>query len=431
MTYNEALSYINSRRKFQKSSSHERIRALLSLLGNPQNGIDFIHVVGTNGKGTVCTCLSDILTSCGYKTGLFTSPYIVKFEERIRVNGEFISEDELCSITNEVKQKIEMIEKDGLFPTVFETILAIAMVHYKKQNCRIVVLEAGIGGGKDSTNVIENSLISVFTSISLDHTDVLGDTVEKIAEEKSGIIKKNGTVVCYGVSDNEIYPSQNAKALDVIKRKCTEMNASLTVPCAEKVRILKRNAYSTVFSYNTREFETKLWGKHQIGNLVVCVAVCDKLRENGYDIPENTLKQSIFNLQMPARTERIHTDPLVVIDGGHNEGAAKMLKESFEIYLKGKKITLVCSFMKDKDYVTALKIIAPMSDKIIFTVSDFVRGESTKELRNAASEYCKEIYECENGVSAIKKALTVTDKNDAIVVCGSFYLASEIRKFFM
>ena len=430
MTYTEALTYINSRRKFQKSSSHERIRALLEELGNPHKDMDFVHVVGTNGKGTVCTCLSEILKSAGYKTGLFTSPYIVKFEERIRVDGEFIPENELCRITELVKQKTEIIEKQGLYPTVFETTLAVALVYYKQVGCDIVVLEAGIGGKKDSTNVIDLPLVSVFTSISLDHTDVLGDTTELIAKEKSGIIKKGTRAVCYPLSDGELFPSQDEKALSVIKEVCGKTDVPLTLPDSEKVKILKRDALSTVFSFDGEEYEITLWGKHQVGNLLTAICAAKKLNEQGYTVTEKHIKNGIYNLKMPARTEVLSTSPLIVIDGGHNENAMQSLKESIGVYLKDKKITLVCAFMKDKDYESSLKIISPLCSNIIFTQTDMLRGETADRLKECISDFEGGIFTCDSAKAALDKALKITDDNGAILVCGSFYLASEIRNFY-
>ena len=432
MTHNEALDFINSRRKFQKSSSHERIKALLHELGNPQNKMDFVHVVGTNGKGTVSTCLSEILVCSGYTVGLFTSPYIVKFEERIRVNGEYISENELCKITAEVKDKIFMLEQKGLYPTVFETILAIAMVHYQRKGCRIVVLEAGIGGQKDSTNVIEKALVSVFTSISLDHTDVLGDTVEKIAQEKSGIIKKDTVAVSYPTSaDGDIFAGQNEKALSVIKEKCLQTQSELICPDAHDVKIIKRDAESTIFYFDGSEYETNLWGKHQVGNLITAICTAGQLKKHGYSISDKQIQSGITNLKMPGRTETVHKNPLVILDGGHNENAINSLKDSIEIYLQGKRITLVSAFMKDKDYRTSLKIIAPFCHKIILTQTDPLRGETTENLKRSIQNFKGDIFECETGKDAINKALEVTSDCDAVIVCGSFYLASEIRKFFL
>ena len=188
MTYTEAIEYIMSRRKFQKSSGHERIERLLYLLGDPHKRLRFVHIVGTNGKGSVSTALSCITKESGLKTGLFTSPYIICFNERIKVNGEFIPDSEIAEITALIKEKTDLMENEGLFPTVFEVTTALAMVYFAKENCDIVILEAGIGGGKDSTNVITDKLLSVIMSVSLDHTEMLGETVEAITKEKCGII---------------------------------------------------------------------------------------------------------------------------------------------------------------------------------------------------------------------------------------------------
>lgn len=432
MNYNEALDFINSRRKFQKSSSHERIRELLKVLSDPQKSTEFIHVVGTNGKGTVSTCLSEILIKSGYTVGLFTSPYIIKFEERIRVNGEYISQEELCSITSVVKEKILLLEEKGLYPTVFETTLAIALVYYKMKSCDMVVLEAGIGGKNDSTNVIDTPVVSVFTSISLDHTEMLGDTVKKIATEKSGIIKKGTVAVSYPTDENNLlFPGQSKEALDVINEKCKQTDVNLICPDASDISILKRDALSTVFTFKDEQYTTKLWGRHQVGNLVTAICAVQVLIEKGYTITNENVKQGILSLTMPGRTETVSTDPLVIIDGGHNENAMSGLRQSIETYLGGRKMTLVTAFMKDKDYSRSLGIICPVCDRIVFTQTDFLRGETPGNLRKSLKDFSGDVYECDNAEKALNKALKITDKKDAVVVCGSFYLASEIRKIFL
>lgn len=432
MNYNDALDFINSRRKFQKSSSHERIIELLRVLSDPQKSTKFIHVVGTNGKGTVSTCLSEILIKSGYTVGLFTSPYIIKFEERIRVNGEYISQEELCSITALVKEKILLLEEKGLYPTVFETTLAIALVYYKMKNCDIVVLEAGIGGKNDSTNVIDAPLVSVFTSISLDHTEMLGDTVRKIASEKSGIIKKGTVAVSYPTDEKElIFPGQNKDALHVINEKCKQTDVKLICPDVCDIKVVRRDTVSTVFTFKGEQYSTSLWGRHQVGNLVTAICAAQVLCEKGYRITNENIKDGIASLTMPGRTETVNTDPLVIIDGGHNENAMSSLKQSIEAYLEGRKIILITAFMKDKDYRRSLEIISPVCDSIVFTQTDFLRGETPENLRKSLQDFIGDVYECDSGEAALKKALEITGRKDAVIVCGSFYLASEIRKFFL
>ena len=255
---------------------------------------------------------------------------------------------------------------------------------------------------------------------------------EKIAEEKSGIIKKGTVAVSYPTSNNpDIFTGQNENALSVIKEKCRQTATELICPDANDVKLIKRDADSTVFSFEGNEYKTDLWGKHQVGNLItaICAATC--LNNCGYTVNTEQIQKGISKLKMPGRTETVHKNPLVILDGGHNENAINSLKDSIETYLKGKRITLVSAFMKDKDYRTSLKTIAPFCHKIILTQTDPLRGETTENLKKSIQNFSGDIYECETGEKAIKKAMEITSPYDAIIVCGSFYLASEIRKFFL
>lgn len=431
MTYNEAIDYIMSRRKFQKSSSHERIGRLLQLLGNPEKKLKFVHIVGTNGKGSVSTALSYILKNAGYKVGLFTSPYIVEFGERIQVNNEYISHEDIASLTSLIKEKTDYMESEELYPTVFEVTTALSFLYFAKENCHIVFLEAGIGGEHDSTNIIPPPLACVFTSISLDHTEMLGDTVEKIAKEKSGIIKKGSAVVSYPNKGESFgYIPQSHEAIKVIQNKCEEIGCELFLPDTSKLTLTENSIYGSQFIYDGIKIKTSLCGCHQIANMITAITVARCLKNKGFNIKEEHISSGIASFKIPGRMETVAHSPLIILDGGHNVGCMKALRSLIETYLKNKEVTLLTSFMKDKDYETSLKIIAPLCKSIVLTQTDSLRGEVPENLRNKISEFGGEIVCEKDSLAAYQKALELTEDSGVLIVAGSFYLVSQIRNTF-
>ena len=428
MTYNQAIDYIMSRRKFQKSNGHERIERLLELLGNPHKNLKYIHVVGTNGKGSVSTAMSYILKNAGYKTGLFTSPYIVEFGERIQVNNTYISHENIADITALIKEKTDLMESEDLYPTVFEVTTALAFLYFAKEACDIVILEAGIGGEHDSTNVIPSPLECVFMSISLDHTEMLGDTITKITTEKSGIIKKDSAVISYPESGKNFgFIPQSKEAVDIIRSKCAGTGCQLTLPDTDMLQIIRSDILGSEFIYDNLKITTRLCGAHQIANMITATEAMKKLRDFNFTVSDENIIQGIYDFKIPGRMEILSKEPLIILDGGHNEGCLKALSAMVETYLSGKKITLLMSFMKDKDYSSALSIIAPLAENIIFTLIDPIRGENPETLAETAKVYCKNIFCCQDPAEAYSKALSLTNDTSALIVTGSFYLVSEIR----
>lgn len=428
MTYSEAIDYIMSRRKFQKSSGKERIERLLELLGEPHKKLKYIHVVGTNGKGSISTAMSYILKNAGYKTGLFTSPYIVEFGERIQLNNNYISHEDIASLTALIKEKTDLMENEMLYPTVFEVTTALAFLYFAKESADIVILEAGIGGEHDSTNVIPSPLECIFTSISLDHTEMLGDTVEKIAKEKSGIIKKNSAVISYPDKGTELgFIPQADEAINVIKNKCVSLGCELILPDTNQLQILNNDIFGSEFIFESLRITTHLCGAHQIANMITAITSILKLRDFGFDISNENIVKGIYDFNIPGRMEIISRNPLIILDGGHNQGCLRALRAMVENYLQDTKTTLLMSFMKDKDYTSALSTIAPLSENIVFTITDPIRGENPEILAELAKKYCKNIYYETDSAKAYKKALALTDNNSALIVTGSFYLVSNIR----
>ena len=429
MTYDEALEFIYSRRKFQKSSGHERIRRLLELCDNPHKRLRFVHVVGTNGKGSVCTAIASVLQQAGYITGLFTSPFVVEFGERIRVNGEYIPKSAVASITKHLKEKILLVEKEGLFPTVFEVITAMAMIYFDEMNCDAVVLEAGIGGGKDSTSVIDAPVLAVITSVSLDHTDVLGDTVEEITREKCGIIKGSCPVVSYPFESGDFaFTSQNKDAAEVIESTCRERGNRLVVPDMSKAKLIKSDLEGNELYYDGLHLKTGMCGFFQSANLLTAAEACRALYEEGYLITDRDIEKGISEFFIPGRLECISTEPTVILDAGHNEGAMRELSKVLEGCKNGRRVVALCAFMKDKNHSKALELLAPQCDEMIFTNVDPVRGESPEELCREAERFCKFCTAEADSEKAYETALSRTGKGDILLVSGSFYLVSEVRQ---
>ncbi len=429
MTYDEALEFIYSRRKFQKSSGHERIQRLLELVDNPHKRLRFVHVVGTNGKGSVCTAVASVLQSAGYITGLFTSPFVTEFGERIRVNGEYIPKSAVASITALLKEKILLMEKEGLFPTVFEVTTALAMCYFSDMNCDAVVLEAGIGGGKDSTSVIPSPVVSVITSVSLDHTEVLGESVEKIAEEKCGIIKGFGPVVSYPFESGDFsFVPQNKKAARVIEAVCREKGNELFVPDVKKARLIKSDLGGNELYYDGLHLVTGQCGSFQSANMLTAAEVCRALSREGYMISDENIEEGIRSFFIPGRLECVSREPFILLDAGHNEGAMLELSKTLEAYAGGRGIVALCAFMKDKDYEKALELLAPHCKKMVFTNVDPLRGEEPTVLSESAEEYCEDCESEHDVQKAFGLALSKMEKNDILLVCGSFYLVSDIRK---
>ena len=428
MTYNEAIDYIMSRRKFQKSSGKERIERLLELLGNPHLSLKYVHVVGTNGKGSVSTAMSYILKNAGYKVGLFTSPYIVEFGERIQINNTYISHRVIAELVSLIKEKTDLMEKEELYPTVFEVTTVLALLYFAKEGADVVILEAGIGGEHDSTNVIPSPLECIFMSISLDHTEMLGDTVEKISIEKSGIIKKGSAVISYPHKGCEFgYIPQPGEAVDIIKNKCKSLGCELLLPDTDKLEVISSDIYGSEFIYDSLKIKTRLCGAHQIANMITAAVAAKKLCDSGFSISDENIVNGIYDFTIPGRMEVISNNPLIILDGGHNEGCLRALLSMAEKYLSDKKITLLMSFMKDKDYASALNLIAPISENIVFTVTDPIRGEKPEILAETAEKYSRNIC-CETDpAEAYRKALSLTGKEGVLIVTGSFYLVSDIR----
>lgn len=385
MNYEETLIYINNTPKFSKILGNADLLRLLDKLGNPQNKLKFIHVAGTNGKGSTCAMLASVLEKSGLKTGLFTSPFIETFNERIRINGENIPDNELAEIATSVKNTIDEM---SIEISVFAQITAIAFLYFSQQKCDIVVLETGMGGRLDATNTIPAPKISIITKIGLDHTEYLGGSIAEIAAEKCGIIK-NGTVVVTCTNQPEA-------AMSAIKSACAEKN----------VRLITAPPYSRPLS---------LHGDFQKYNAGTAYAACKLLK-----IPEETIRCGLEHTQWAARFEYLL--PNLILDGAHNPDGISALVHSLAAL--GKPIIFVTAMMRDKAWHKSAEIIGAAAQKVIVTEIPMPRCLPAHEL---AAEFarCETEPDC---IKAVQKALVYADGNAVVCVCGSLYLAGEVRK---
>lgn len=411
MTYKQATEYIDSFLIFGSKLGLERVTKLLDDLGNPQDKLKFIHVAGTNGKGSVCAYCSSILKEAGYKTGLFTSPYIIDFRERFQINGEMISEDELCSIVEKIKSIVDTYPADEI-PTEFEIVTAIGMLYFYQNNCDVVVLEVGLGGRFDSTNVIKNPLVSVICSISLDHTAQLGDTVDKIAFEKAGIIKEN----CESV----LYPVQKEEVFKVIEDVAIKKHSNLTIAKNERISIVDRHISGDIIRFNDMDIALKIPGMFQPLNFITAVTTIEK---SGLKVSDNQIKNGAEKAFFPARLQLFSESPKILLDGAHNPDGVKALQEHLEKYFD--RPTAIIGMMKDKDVSSVLSEIAPLFSKIITVTVNNPRSLTADELAEKAKKYCNNVTAMANYEKAI---LFEQQKNEDFVVCGSFYLCSDALK---
>lgn len=420
MQYEEALNYVHSLLTFGIRPGMERINALLALLGNPQKKLQFIHVAGTNGKGSTCTMLSEICIAAGYRTGLFTSPYIIDFRERLQINGQMIEKEDFSALMDKIKPIVEKLSAENLQPTEFEVITAAAFLYFAEQKCDVVVLEVGLGGLLDSTNVISTPLVSVIASVSMDHMNILGSSLSEIAEQKCGIIKENGVTVSY--------PLQQTEVLNKIRETSKRKNNSLLIPDLEDVNVIEQTISGTHITYNNIDLNIKLIGNHQIANCITAVTAALAAKDRGlHKIDEKSIMSGVSSARIPARMEVFDGRPLVILDGAHNADGIEALADGLKKYVRGRKLNAVMGMMADKEYLIALKEILPMCESLVTTTPDNPRALSAEDLMKHALPYGKKCVAVDDPKEAYIYALKNTHPNDVLLVCGSLYLASDVR----
>ncbi|MCD8054536.1 MAG: bifunctional folylpolyglutamate synthase/dihydrofolate synthase [Lachnospiraceae bacterium] len=359
MTYEEALSYIHKVNWLGVKPGLDRTRELLAKLGNPEQELKFVHIAGTNGKGSTAAMTASVLEQAGYRVGLYTSPFIHRFNERMQVNGESIGDEELAELTEMIRPLAESMEDA---PTEFELITALAMEYFRRHACEIVVLEVGLGGELDSTNVISVPEVAVITSIGLDHTAVLGNTLAEIASAKAGIIKEGGDVVSYG---------KNPEADAVIGTVCREKKARLHRPDYDSLRPVCRELTGQTFDYGTLQgLRIPLLGLYQLDNAAVALTALDVLREKGWKITEEDMREGLAATRWTGRLELLSEHPAVIVDGSHNPPGIRATAESLRTYFGNHKIIFLVGVMADKDVDTILSTLCPLAGRFITVTPD-------------------------------------------------------------
>ncbi len=406
MNFQECMEFVNSYSKSGKPVTDlSRAENLMRLVGNPEKKLKFVHVAGTNGKGSTVEYISNALIYSGYKVGQFTSPFVLHYTDRIRINSTEIDEKSFCEICGFIRQII-----DDQPYSQFEITMTIAFLWYVQEKCDIVVLECGIGGLLDCTNVIEPPILSVITSISLDHTDILGDTVEKIAQQKAGIIKEDSAVV--------VAPVCNCK--DIFKKKAKEVRA-------EFIKVKKYNVKDNILIYDGIIYKPFMLGHGQFSNASTAIEACRYLIKKGFKISDKAIRKSIETTQVKARCQYIEGNPPVIVDGSHNPAGLENLELILRNYAvnEHREIYTIMGMVDSKDYEYGVYTIARYSEKM-FTVDDFaLNAVSADKLAEIAGEYtsaeaCKSLDEAVE----MAKALAI-ENNGIVVICGSLYLASK------
>lgn len=460
MNYTEALEYIHGVDKFGMRLGLDSIRELLRRLGNPEKNLNIIHISGTNGKGSTASFVSSVLVESGYKTGLYTSPFLERFNERIRLNGEEIDDQRLVDCVEKVKEKAEEIAKEGLqHPTEFEIVTATAFYFYNEEKVDVLVLEVGLGGKFDATNVVDKTIVSLIASISKDHTKVLGDTLEEIAYEKAGIIKDEGKVFLYG---------QEESVEKVIEEVCLKKNADLIKTDNVSIKIKKANLNNQIFDCidylgnKHEDIKIRMLGEHQVKNALLAINALIYLKENNIfnRITEQSMREGLLKTKWAGRMEIVSEKPLFIIDGAHNIDAAQLLSKEIDKHFDEEwDKTLILGMLEDKDVDSIVKILVPKFNRTIITLPDNPRAMEVVDLAFRVGMYSDDIICIENIDESVEYAYSLIEqlsteekkinnekkrkksskkkvakkenkvKKKVIVAAGSLYLVGNIRSY--
>ncbi len=416
MTYEEAINYIHSVSWKGSRPGLERTRELLSLMGNPEKKLKFVHIAGTNGKGSTAAMTASILEKAGYITGLYTSPYIFTFNERMRVNSGNVSEGELVEVTEFVKPLAESMRDT---PTEFELVTCIAFEYFYRKNCDVVVLEVGMGGELDSTNVIDSPEVAVITNIGLDHTEFLGDTLEKIAETKSKIIKENTTAV--------FYPSTEG-VKKVIEKRCLDVNAKLKIAEFQEIKLRSASLEGQLFDYKGfKNVKLPLLGKHQLKNTATVFAVIDSLCEKGWNITDENIRGGIEETRWQGRFELVGEKPTFIVDGGHNPQCAEALFENVKEYLGDKKLVVLTGVLSDKDFESMYSDMATLTSEFVTVTPPNPRALSAEKLADYLTRFGKPATPAETVEKGVRLAKEKAGKDGAVLAYGSLYMVADIE----
>ncbi|NTW71498.1 MAG: bifunctional folylpolyglutamate synthase/dihydrofolate synthase [Eubacteriaceae bacterium] len=426
MNYNEALDYIHGTYMFGIKLGLDNISALLEYIGNPHKKLKFIHVAGTNGKGSTCNMLANILKNNGYKTGLYISPFLEEFTERIQVNGEKIKPERLGEVTGKIKDGVDRMMADGYpSPSEFEIVTAIGFQYFYEENADVVVLEVGMGGRFDATNVIPSPIAAVITAIGMDHIQYLGNTIEEIAFEKSGIIKSGSPVV--------LYP-QEEEIINVVRNKALETGSEIIIPDIRDITLINSSLAGQDLKYTKKgspfeglNFKLSLLGDHQIMNALNVLAVLEVLLKTGYKISEESITSGMETVSFPGRFEKISEKPLIIIDGAHNQNGVTALTKTLDRYID-RKVNFVLGVLEDKDFSPMVKLLIPYAKKIYTVTPNNPRALKSENLAEFIRTSCN--YENVTSFETIGESVTTalaSAEDEIFIFAGSLYMIGEAR----
>ena len=417
MNANEAIEYIHSVCWKGSIPGLGRTQELLAKMGNPEKKLKFIHIAGTNGKGSTAAMTASILQQAGYKVGLYTSPYIYRFHERMQVNGVQISDEDLCAVTEYVKPLADAMAES---PTEFELVCCIAFEYFLRQNCDIVVLEVGMGGAFDATNVIECPEVAVITNIGLDHTDFLGNTLEDIAKTKAGIFKEGGDAVIYrGTPGVE-------KVFETI---CAQRNVTLRKADFDALNLISHGLEGQTFDCGERKaLQLPLLGIHQLKNAAVVLSIIDTLIAKGWNITEAQIRQGLQQASWPGRFDIVGRDPLFIIDGGHNPQCIEALVVNIRDYLAGKQVVALTGVLADKDYADMYKPVMPYVQEFVCVTPPNPRKLDAAELAKHLQSVGAKATACNSIEEGVRQARKLAGKDGVVLCFGSLYTIGSIKE---
>ncbi|TJX13775.1 bifunctional folylpolyglutamate synthase/dihydrofolate synthase [Tissierella creatinini] len=427
MNYQEALLYINDKDKYGSRLGLESISRLMDILGNPHRGLKYLHVAGTNGKGSVSSYLANCLKYAGYKTGLYTSPYLERFNERIQINGEDIPDEALAQITNKIKDAANKMVEEGMqHPTTFEIVTALGFMYFNQEKCDYVVLEVGLGGRYDSTNVIDTPIASIITTLDYDHTEILGNTLGEIAFQKGGIIKKNGITISYPQED---------EAVKVLKDITAQIEGEFYLAPMESLEIKSQTEYGSTFNLSFMDEELSdikisMLGEYQVYNASLAITTLLILRSKGIiKITNQELYKGLLDTKWKGRLEVLKRNPTFLIDGAHNTQGITHLIKALKLF-KYDRLILGVGILKDKDYSHMVDLLGPLADIVVVTEVRMPRKLDAELLADEFKRHVNKIYIEKDIEKAIVRTIELAKEDDLIVFGGSLYLIGEVRTIF-
>lgn len=421
MNFQETMDYIQELGKYGVRPGLENMENLMEKLGNPHNELAFVHIAGTNGKGSVAAFISEILRQAGYRTGRYISPAVFEYREEIQVGKRPISQKELCRKMTVMKEICKELTEEGKpHPTAFEVKTAMALWHFKEQGCQIVVLETGLGGLLDATNIVTNTKVAVFTSISLDHMKILGGTLREIAGQKAGIMKPGAVAVAFKGEE---------EAAEVLREKADGLHIPLILVDAGDAHKVKRSLEKQSFSYgNHPNLTITLPGNYQIENAMVAVRAVEALGEAGFPVSDRAVHQGLLQTAWPGRFQVLSRKPYFIADGAHNRDAARRLAESIEFYFTNRRILYIIGMLRDKEQEEVLKVTCPLATQILTVPTRGERGTSSYELACKAGKYHENVTATDSVEEAVELAYLLADEAAVIIAFGSLsYLGELIR----